>query len=88
MLARSLASQELLGEARAGLGSAMAGSGATSGRALRDAARLAEQYGGSASDWAKMTTRSRVAGGANISVHWYENVRTGARVEFKTPINR
>jgi hypothetical protein len=33
-----------------------------------------------------MATRPRdAAGGAKIEVHWYENVRTGQRVEFKTP---
>ncbi|MDT8442639.1 MAG: hypothetical protein RQ723_13450, partial [Desulfuromonadales bacterium] len=86
-LQKQLASAELLGEAQAGVGISMAGAGARSGRALDDIGRLLERYGGDAIDWAKMTTRARVADdGTSIAVHWYENVRTGMRVEYKTKI--
>ncbi len=85
-LAKQLASEELLGEARAGIGISMAGAG--SRKSIDDIARLVSEYGGESGDWAKMTTRTRVVGGTPISVHWYENVTSGLRVEFKTPINR
>ena len=47
-LGRQLASEEQVGEA----GTAMAGAGTST--ELRVASRLADQYGGSASDWAKV----------------------------------
>ena len=86
---KQLASEELLGEARAGIGTAMAGAGARRGRKpIEDINRLIAEYGGEAGDWAKMTTRSHVADdGTRFSVHWYENVRTGQRYEFKTKID-
>jgi RHS repeat-associated protein len=60
----------------------IAGQGAKS--ALRDAPRLAAQYGGRAEDWVKMTsTQYRVVDGVNQQVHWYENVAKGLRVEPK-----
>ena len=84
---KQLASQELLAEAQAGKGIAIAGAGARRGRAIDDAARLVEQYGGDAGDWAKMTTRTRVADdGTSMAIHWYENVRTGQRFEYKTKL--
>jgi len=85
-LAKQLASEELLGEAQAGIGISMAGAG--SRKSIDDIARLVSECGGEGGGWAKMTTRTRVVGGTPISVHWYENVTTGLRVEFKTPINR
>lgn len=74
-LARQLASKELLGEAEVVIGTPMAGAGASGGREIRDVYRLVNECGGDASNWAKMTTRTRVAGGASISVHWYETSR-------------
>jgi hypothetical protein len=85
LLARQLASEEALAEAQAGRGTVMAGAGAVSGRQIDDVNRLVATYGGKATEWAKMTTKVREAGGARISVHWYENIATGQRVEFKTP---
>lgn len=85
---KQLASEELLSEARAGIGTAIAGAGARRGRAIQDIDRLLAQYGGEAGDWTKMTTRAHVADdGTKLSVHWYENIRTGQRVEFKTKID-
>lgn len=84
LLARQLASQEALAAAQAGRGTAIAGAGARAGRLINDIDRLLKTYGGEAKDWAKMSA-GREVGGVNVSVHWYENVRTGLRVEFKTP---
>ena len=80
-LQKSLASQAQMGEA----GVIMAGPG---GRiAFRDAPRVAQQYGGSASEWVKKTSSTYVArDGRHIETHWVENIRTGERVEFKTKI--
>ena len=85
LLKRQLASEEQM----AGSGSAIIGAGTS--RVLRDAPRLARQYGGEASDWAKMTSgRYRDGGGIYdlFETHWYENVRTGAGYEFKTKFPR
>ena len=51
---------------------------------LRYSAQLVANYGGSAEDWDKMTTKQRVViDGASVQVHWYSNSKTGKRVEFK-----
>jgi RHS repeat-associated protein len=78
-LNKSLASQSQMSES----GTIMAGSG---GRvAFRDAQRVAEQYGGNASDWVKKTSSSYTArDGTQFETHWVENIKTGQRVEFKT----
>ena len=78
-LGRQLASEQQLGEA----GRAIAGAG--TGVTLRDAPRLAQQYGGSADDWLKMSSSSyRGTDGLQFETHWYQNIRTGQGVEFKT----
>ena len=54
-------------------------------RVLRDSPRLASIYGGDAAVWAKMRSSSYTAAdGVRFETHWYENIRTGTRVEFKT----
>ncbi len=59
--------------------------GAGSKTPLRDVGRLMDQYGGSASDWAKITSGSRVvADGTRFEIHAYRNVTTGQLVEAKT----
>ncbi len=59
--------------------------GAGSSRTLRIASRLAEDYGGRPNDWAKKTSTSYTGrDGYTFEVHWYENVATGLRVEYKT----
>ena len=78
-LNKSLASQAQMSEA----GTTMAGAGARV--PFRDAARIAKEYGGSASDWVKKSSSSHTArDGTTFETHWVENIRTGQRVEFKT----
>jgi hypothetical protein len=78
-LGRRLASEHQVGEA----GSILAG-GASS-TPLRAATRLADQYGGRADDWVKRSSSSyRGIDGHQFETHWYEDLGTGARVEFKT----
>ncbi|MHC6219219.1 hypothetical protein [Arthrobacter sp. MMS24-S77] len=78
-LGRQLASEQQMGEA----GTALAGAG-SSGK-LRVADRLAIEYGGTAADWAKMGSSSyKGTDGFRMETHWYENVLTGERFEFKT----
>ena len=78
----------LLAERRIGAVPVIGSSGISGIFSERDLVRCVSEYGGESGDWAKMTTRTRVVGGTPISVHWYENVTSGLRVEFKTPINR
>ncbi len=79
-----------MGQALAGEGQPIAGAG--TGTPLRDAQRLADQYGGNPGDWAKMGGESSDAhgvqtpGGNNFETHWYQNARTGQVVEIKTKI--
>jgi hypothetical protein len=80
------ASAILLREAEAGVGRPIIG--AATKTVLNDSGRLAEQYGGQWFDWAKMTTRSCTAEGKQIAVHWYEDLATGTRVEFKTILEK
>jgi len=78
-LARQLASEQQMAD----VGTPLAGAG--TGTKLRAAERLAADYGGAAGDWAKMGSSSyRGADGFQFETHWYENVLTGARFEFKT----
>ena len=51
---------------------------------LRDAAKLAEKYGGNATDWVKKTSQPFTINGVKFETHWYENLLTGAREEYKT----
>ena len=54
---------------------------------LRAASRLASQYGGNESDWAKMGSSSYSAwDGTQFETHWYKNFETGLSTEFKTKI--
>lgn len=55
---------------------------------LRAGSRLASQYGGKASDWVKMSSTSYSNAFRTIETHWYQNLRTNARVEFKTKLIR
>jgi RHS repeat-associated protein len=69
--------------------------GGASGRALQDAPRLAQQYGGDPADWVKVSSSSYIGPGAQgsfaksgynsaIEAHAYMNVKTGEVVEVKT----
>ncbi len=52
---------------------------------LRKAEKLADEYGGDASDWAKKSSTQYTApDGRKYETHWYENSVTGQRVEQKT----
>jgi hypothetical protein len=85
LLARSLASEELLSQAEAGIGTVIAGKGSST--ALRDAGRLASEYGGDAADYAKVVTKTRTAGGITQQIHYYRDVVRGITVEPKTVIS-
>jgi hypothetical protein len=85
-LGKQLASEAQLAEMAAGEGSAIAGAGTT--KVLRDAPRLAAEYGGNASEWAKMSSSGYTAAdGTAFQTHWYESVQTGLRVEPKVTID-
>jgi RHS repeat-associated protein len=78
-LGRQLASEQQMGE----VGIALAGAGSST--KLRVAERLTRDYGGVADDWAKVGSSSyRGADGFGMETHWYENVLSGERFEFKT----
>ncbi|MCB1655165.1 MAG: hypothetical protein KDI41_15065 [Pseudomonadales bacterium] len=78
-LNKSIASQAQMSE----VGTILAGSGART--PFRDAGRVAEIYGGKATDWVKKTSSSYLArDGMRFESHWVENIKTGQRVEFKT----
>lgn len=78
-LNRQLSSEAQMGEK----GQAIAGTG--TGKDLRVADRLARDYGGDAAEWQKRTSSHHGdPGGRGFETHWYENIRTGDRVEFKT----
>lgn len=55
---------------------------------IKDINRLIKTYGGTESDWAKKTSaqlnrRELIKGLGTVEIHWYENINTGQRVEFK-----
>ncbi len=78
MLGRYFASLAQLGQ-----------SGKVIANVVRDAPRLVAKYGGRAGDWRKMTSATYAGrGGFKFSTHWYQNVTTGARVEYKTVLGR
>jgi hypothetical protein len=79
----STASERLLGDAISGVGSRNVIAGAGSRKAIGDIGRLVTQYGGEAGDWAKMVGGSEKVGGRTVQIHWYENVKTGLKTEFK-----
>ena len=89
-LARQLTSEEQMAQAAAGKGTPLAGAGTNT--VLRDAPRLAKQYGGDAADRAKMGTENsvrhgvRTPGGVNFETHWYQNAKTGQVVEIKVKV--
>lgn len=82
-LNRSLASESQM----SGAGTPIAGAGAKA--QLRVADDLAEKYSGNPGDWAKMSSEKYTGpDGKQFEMHWYENVETGERVEYKTKITR
>ena len=84
-LQKSLASEAQVAEVEAGKAKAIAGPGAE--ERLRDASRLAEQYGGRPEEWTKVSSKSFSAkDGTHIQVHGYRNVNNGKVVELKTKV--
>ncbi|TCV90941.1 VENN motif pre-toxin domain-containing protein, partial [Biostraticola tofi] len=82
-LNKSLASEAQLAELAKNGGKPVAGSGAE--KTLRDAPRLAAEYGGNASDWSKITSSSyKAADGTVFEIHAYRNTVTGQMVEPKS----
>lgn len=84
-LNKFLASQEQMGQLAAGQGEPIAGAGTST--TLRDADRLAAQYGGQPGDWQKVTSGNYNLGGAKgggFETHAYQNSKTGQVVEMKT----
>jgi hypothetical protein len=72
-----------MAEASAGKGRAIAGAGTN--KTLREAGRLATEYGGNPADWRKMATSNAVNKGMeNFEIHYYQNITTGQVVEMKT----
>jgi RHS repeat-associated protein len=85
-LAKSLASEGQVAELLSGGGRAIAGVGAK--KAIEDLPRLTATYGGSAADWAKISSSAyKASDGTVMSVHAYKNVTTGVIVELKTALN-
>ncbi len=83
-LLKSLTSDALLTEVKAGLGEAIAGAGAKA--PLRDVARLVAEHGGKAGDWAKIARSAKLADGTVVEIHAYKNVVTGVVVEPKSKL--
>jgi filamentous hemagglutinin len=80
---KGLASESQAAQIMNGKGIPIAGAGTDV--ALRESTRLATQYGGAASNWAKVTSWSyKAADGTRFEVHAYQNLVTGKIVEFKT----
>ena len=84
-LQRQLASEAGTAEVMSGGGTAIAGAGTD--RTLRDAPRLAAQYGGEPGDWAKVTSEvHKLPDGTTVEVHAYRNATTGQTVEPKSKV--
>jgi hypothetical protein len=85
-LNRALASEQQGSEITSGSGTRIAGPGTNS--PLRQAGRLAADYGGSPGDWVKVTSSHYTSpiDGSNFETHAYVNLRTGQVVEPKTKI--
>jgi hypothetical protein len=86
-LTKKIAFDGLEAELLAGGGEIIAGAG--SNTVLRDVPRLVAQYGGTAADWAKVSTKSfKAVDGSVIAAHAYKNVVTGLVVEMKGIIDK
>ena len=67
-------------------GKVMAGAGHP--KPIKDVNRLIKTYGGTESEWTKKTSdelnrRGLIKRLESVQIHWYENINTGQRVEFK-----
>ena len=55
------------------------------GREIKSLGRLKSTYGGRTRDWTKRSSSQYVGrDGMRQQTHWYQNRRTGQRVEYKT----
>ena len=79
-LSRKLGSEEGVAELMSGGGKAIAGAGTKV--PLRDSGRLVNEYGGKASEWAKVSSTSA----GRPQTHAYRNISTGQVVELKSNI--
>jgi len=77
-LSKQLASEEGVSEVLTTGGKVIAGR--ATNVPLRDAGRLASQYGGSAADWVKVTSTAP----GHLQTHAYRNLMTGEVVELKS----
>jgi hypothetical protein len=82
-----LAKQEQAAQLAAGKGIPIAGAGTD--KALREAGRLSETYGGKPGDWSKVTSgHYKAADGTKVETHAYQNTKTGEVVEMKDKFPR
>jgi hypothetical protein len=86
-LGRALASEAQAAELLAGKGDAIAGAGTRT--VLKDASRLAAEYGGTPADWSKITSSHYTPPGSagaqtGSATHAYQNIKTGQIVEMKS----
>jgi hypothetical protein len=80
-LNKQLASEQQLGETGVPI------AGASTKNTLRNADRLANEYGGNPADWTKRSSSQHVGpDGGKFETHWYENTVNSQRVEPKTII--
>jgi len=69
--------------------------GVGSAKPIKDIERITNTYGGTADDWVKLSSKQeRFDEGSlepkkniGIELHWYENIRTGQKVEAKPVID-
>ena len=79
-LGRQLASEQQMGE----VGIPQSGANSQPFKPLRAADGLAENYGGNAADWSKMSSSSYTGpDGRMFETHWYENTVEGIKTESK-----
>ena len=82
-LTKQLASESQVAELLAGQGKAIIGAGTD--KVLVEGSRLAAEYGGQASDWAKVTSSAfQAADKAIIETHAYKNLIIGKLEELKS----
>lgn len=85
-LGKKLASEQQMGELASGAGKVT--HGASTPRALRQADRLAGEYGGDASSYQKVSSSSyKAADGGHLETHAFRSVETGQIIEPKSVIN-
>ncbi len=85
-LGKKLASEQQMGELVSGAGKAT--HGASTPVALRQADRLAGEYGGNPSSYQKVSSSSyKAADGGHVETHAYRNAETGQIIEPKSVIN-